>query len=105
VSMQYVAILAACETNDWFQVRTNYRTAVTIPERSWVRFRDILTDFIDKVGSKDGSGSGATTELGGGEAAPPSAAAAAAAATGGAASSAPNSTAPKQAPTHSDGSK
>jgi len=36
------------------EVRTNYRTAVTIPERSWVRFRDILTDFIDRVGSKAG---------------------------------------------------
>jgi len=29
------------------QVRPNYRTAITIPERFWGRFRDILTDFID----------------------------------------------------------
>ena len=35
-------------------MRTNYRTAVTIPERSWTRFRDILTDFIDKVGTGSG---------------------------------------------------
>ena len=37
------------------QVRANFRTAVTIPERSWGRFRDILSDFIDKLG-KEGSG-------------------------------------------------
>ena len=36
-----------------FQVRTNFRTAITIPERSWARFRDILSDFVDKA-SKDG---------------------------------------------------
>ena len=29
------------------QVRPNYRTAVTIPERFWGRFRDIMSDFID----------------------------------------------------------
>jgi len=28
------------------QVRPNYRTAITIPERFWGRFRDILSDFI-----------------------------------------------------------
>ena len=36
---------------------------MTIPERSWARFRDVLTEFIDKVDNKDGgpstSGSGA----------------------------------------------
>ena len=48
-----------------FQVRTNYRTAVTIPERSWVRFRDILTDFIDKVGgAKEGEASGGEAATG-----------------------------------------
>jgi len=30
------------------QVRPNYRTAVTIPERFWGRFRDIMSDFIDQ---------------------------------------------------------
>jgi len=29
------------------QVRSNYRTAVTIPERSWGRFRDMLSEFAD----------------------------------------------------------
>jgi len=30
----------------FLQVRPNYRTAITIPERFWGRFRDILSDFI-----------------------------------------------------------
>ena len=39
------------------QVKTNYRTAVTIPEKSWSRFRDIFSDYVDKM--KDGGGGGA----------------------------------------------
>ena len=31
------------------QVKTNYRTAVTIPEKSWSRFRDIFSDYVDKM--------------------------------------------------------
>jgi len=27
------------------QVRANFRTAITIPERSWVRFRDVIAEF------------------------------------------------------------
>jgi len=37
------------------QVKTNYRTAVTIPEKSWSRFRDIFADYVDKM--KEGGGS------------------------------------------------
>lgn len=29
------------------EVRSNYRTAVTIPERSWGRFRDMLSEFVE----------------------------------------------------------
>ena len=29
------------------EVRANFRTAITIPERSWGRFRDILNEFVD----------------------------------------------------------
>jgi len=32
-----------------FQVRPNYRTAITIPERFWGQFRDIISDFIDQT--------------------------------------------------------
>lgn len=41
------------------EVRANFRTAITIPERSWVRFRDMLSEFVNKqpVGTDaDGSG-------------------------------------------------
>lgn len=37
------------------EVKTNYRTAVTIPEKSWSRFRDIFADYVDKM--KEGGGS------------------------------------------------
>ncbi len=54
-----------CKTSDWntssffhFQVRSNFRTAITIPERSWVRFRDILSEFVDKQSSSGGAGEG-----------------------------------------------
>ena len=28
------------------EVRSNFRTAITLPEKSWSRFRDNLNDFI-----------------------------------------------------------
>ncbi|KAH1011967.1 hypothetical protein HUJ04_001232 [Dendroctonus ponderosae] len=30
-------------------VKTNFRTAITLPEKSWARFRDILSDYCDKI--------------------------------------------------------
>jgi PurA ssDNA and RNA-binding protein len=54
-----------------FQVRTNFRTAITIPERSWVRFRDILSEFVDKqplgpsAGGSGGDGGGGPVNSGG----------------------------------------
>lgn len=42
-------------------MKTNFRTAITIPEKSWVRFRDIFTDYVDKMrdaGDKSGGGGG-----------------------------------------------
>lgn len=35
-----------------FQVKTNFRTAITVPEKSWARFRDIFADYCEKM--KDG---------------------------------------------------
>jgi len=29
------------------EVRTNVRTAITIPQQSWKRFRDVLSEFVD----------------------------------------------------------
>lgn len=31
------------------QVKSNFRTAITVPEKCWVRFRDILADYCDKM--------------------------------------------------------
>jgi len=31
------------------EVRSHFRTAITIPERSWAKFRDIMCDFSDQV--------------------------------------------------------
>ncbi|KAI9564107.1 hypothetical protein GHT06_007845 [Daphnia sinensis] len=46
------------------EVKTNYRTAVTIPEKSWSRFRDIFSDYVDKM--KDGGSNGGGGGSGGG---------------------------------------
>nr|CAG4636507.1 EOG090X0DHL [Eubosmina coregoni]SVE70057.1 EOG090X0DHL [Eubosmina coregoni] len=45
----------------FLRVKTNYRTAVTIPEKSWSRFRDIFSDYVDKM--KDGGGGGGVGTL------------------------------------------
>lgn len=46
------------------QVKSNFRTAITVPEKCWSRFRDILTDYCDKMkkstGGGDSSSSGAS---------------------------------------------
>ncbi|XP_052861073.1 transcriptional activator protein Pur-alpha [Anopheles cruzii] len=31
------------------EVKSNFRTAITVPEKCWSRFRDILTDYCDKM--------------------------------------------------------
>ncbi|PAA51195.1 hypothetical protein BOX15_Mlig023747g1 [Macrostomum lignano] len=40
------------------EVRQNFRTAVTLPEKSWQQLRDILTEYIDQVA---GNGGGTAT--------------------------------------------
>lgn len=35
------------------QVKTNFRTAITVPEKSWCRFRDIMADYCDKIKQAD----------------------------------------------------
>ncbi|CAH1993381.1 unnamed protein product [Acanthoscelides obtectus] len=41
------------------EVKTNFRTAITVPEKSWPRFRDILSDYCDKIKQPAGGGSAA----------------------------------------------
>ncbi|XP_070149515.1 transcriptional regulator protein Pur-beta isoform X3 [Polyergus mexicanus] len=36
------------------EVKTNFRTAITVPEKSWARFRDIFADYCEKM--KEGGG-------------------------------------------------
>lgn len=39
------------------EVKTNFRTAITVPEKSWARFRDIFADYCDKM-KESGVGAG-----------------------------------------------
>lgn len=36
-------------TTSYSQVKTNFRTAITIPEKSWGRFRDIFDEYVEKM--------------------------------------------------------
>ena len=47
-------------------MKTNYRTAVTIPEKSWSRFRDIFSDYVEKMKEGGGIGGSSSGEVGGG---------------------------------------
>lgn len=42
----------------FFQVKTNFRNAITIPEKSWSRFRDIFAEYVDKMKEDGKSGAG-----------------------------------------------
>ncbi|XP_055922440.1 transcriptional activator protein Pur-alpha isoform X2 [Eupeodes corollae] len=37
------------------EVKSNFRTAITVPEKCWIRFRDILTDYCEKMNKSDTS--------------------------------------------------
>ncbi|ODM91407.1 Transcriptional activator protein Pur-alpha [Orchesella cincta] len=48
------------------EVKTNFRNAITIPEKSWSRFRDIFAEYVDKMKEDGKSGAGpssATSEI------------------------------------------
>ncbi|XP_046753901.1 transcriptional activator protein Pur-beta isoform X2 [Diprion similis] len=50
------------------EVKTNFRTAITVPEKSWGRFRDIFADYCEKMkeGGGGGGGGGGGVGIGGG---------------------------------------
>lgn len=50
------------------EVKTNFRTAITVPEKSWPRFRDILADYCEKIKQQPLTGGGGTgvSNVGGG---------------------------------------
>lgn len=41
-----------------FQVKSNFRSSITIPEKSWVKFRDVFTDYVEKMNEATASGGG-----------------------------------------------
>lgn len=47
------------------EVKTNFRTAITLPEKSWARFRDILSDYCDKIKQPAGGSGSQGAGLGG----------------------------------------
>lgn len=59
------------------EVKANFRSSVTVPERSWARFRDIFAEYVDKMA--DTETAPADTPAVDGDQAQPSAAAEAAA--------------------------
>ncbi|XP_057340844.1 transcriptional activator protein Pur-beta-B isoform X2 [Microplitis mediator] len=44
------------------EVKTNFRTAITVPEKSWSRFRDIFADYCEKM--KEGGGGVSSSGIG-----------------------------------------
>lgn len=42
------------------QVKSNFRSSITIPEKSWSRFRDVFSDYVDKMNEVSEKPSGAT---------------------------------------------
>ncbi|XP_054162573.1 transcriptional activator protein Pur-beta-like isoform X2 [Oppia nitens] len=57
------------------EVKSNFRSSITIPEKSWAKFRDVFSDYVDKMaegsekpsggansGSQSGGDPGATTQ-------------------------------------------
>lgn len=47
------------------EVKTNFRTAITVPEKSWTRFRDIFADYCEKMKEGVGVGIGMSSGSGG----------------------------------------
>ena len=45
------------------EVKSNFRSSITIPEKSWARFRDVFSDYVDKMNeaAAASSSSGPTT--------------------------------------------
>nr|XP_034187962.1 transcriptional activator protein Pur-beta isoform X5 [Osmia lignaria] len=47
------------------EVKTHFRTAITVPEKSWARFRDIFADYCERMRER-GAGSNVGMNSGGG---------------------------------------
>ncbi|CAG2102229.1 unnamed protein product [Medioppia subpectinata] len=42
------------------EVKSNFRSSITIPEKSWSKFRDVFSDYVDKMSEVIDKPSGAT---------------------------------------------
>jgi len=42
------------------EVKSNFRSSITIPEKSWSKFRDVFSDYVDKMSEVCDKPSGAT---------------------------------------------
>jgi len=45
------------------EVKTNFRTAITIPEKSWGQFRDIFDEYVDKMKIANEESAGTTDSV------------------------------------------
>ena len=55
-------------------MKSNFRSSITIPEKSWARFRDVFSDYVDKMSEVIDKPSGPTNSGGsqsGGDASAP----------------------------------
>ncbi|XP_058796072.1 transcriptional activator protein Pur-beta isoform X2 [Phymastichus coffea] len=43
------------------EVKTNFRTAITVPEKSWAKFRDVFADYCEKMKEGGSSVAGGTS--------------------------------------------
>nr|CAD7263838.1 unnamed protein product [Timema shepardi] len=44
-----LVVLSSTAEDGEIEVKTNFRTAITVPEKSWARFRDIFADYCEKM--------------------------------------------------------
>lgn len=45
-------------------MKSNFRSSITIPEKSWVKFRDVFTDYVEKMNEAVASGGGDSSKVG-----------------------------------------
>lgn len=39
-------------------MKSNFRSSITIPEKSWARFREVFNDYVEKMNEATASGAG-----------------------------------------------
>lgn len=44
------------------EVKSNFRSSITIPEKSWARFRDVFSDYVDKMNESAAAAANAASQ-------------------------------------------